>query len=103
LFKLAHLLGFKNFSEYQLSLLCAKNPENVESFLNKLTEKMRLLQKIEMDLLLKYKKDEVRIHRIKKNSNNRVILHFCAILAICNCSKRTRNALFANIRQLERL
>jgi Zn-dependent oligopeptidase len=58
-FKLSNLLGFKNFSEYQLTLLCAKNPENVENFLNKLAEKMRILQKKEMDILLKYKKEEV--------------------------------------------
>jgi len=55
-----------------LSLLCAKNPENVESFLTKLAVKMRILQKKEMDLLLQYKKDEV-------------ILYFCGILALRYC------------------
>ena len=53
------ILGFKNYSEYALALLCAKNPENVDNFLNRLREKIRILQKKEMDLLLQYKKEEV--------------------------------------------
>ncbi len=40
-------------------MLCAKNPQNVDDFLNKLKEKMRVLQKGEMDLLLNYKKQDV--------------------------------------------
>ena len=53
------MLGFKNFAEYKLKLLCAENPENVEQFLSKLAEKMRVLQKREVELLLEYKKREV--------------------------------------------
>ena len=41
-------------------MLCAKSPENVDNFLNKLAEKMRILQKKEMDILLNYKKEKVK-------------------------------------------
>ena len=58
-FKLAKILSFKNFSEYTLTVLCAKSPENVDTFLNRLAEKMRILQKKEMELLLEYKKKHV--------------------------------------------
>ena len=44
-----------------LPLLCAKNPENVHRFLDRLKEKLRPLQKLEMDALLQYKKEEVRL------------------------------------------
>lgn len=57
--QLAGLLGFKNFSEYKLKLLCAENPQNVDNFLNKLADKMRILQKREIELLLDYKQKEV--------------------------------------------
>jgi thimet oligopeptidase len=43
--ELAHILGFKNYSEYALATLCAKNPQNVQDFLGKLGEKMKVLQK----------------------------------------------------------
>jgi Zn-dependent oligopeptidase len=59
LLQLAKILGFKNFSEYALTLLCAKTPENVEKFLDKLADKMRILQKKELEKLLNYKKQEV--------------------------------------------
>ena len=59
-FKLAKILGFKNYSEYALTTLNAKNPENVQNFLNNLMEKLRVLQKKEMDILLEYKKQEVK-------------------------------------------
>lgn len=55
------ILGYKNFSEYALTMLCAKSPENVDNFLNKLAEKMRILQKKEMDILLNYKKEKVKL------------------------------------------
>jgi Zn-dependent oligopeptidase len=58
-FQLASILSYKNFAEYQLTLLCAKNPDNVISFLDRLSVKMRPLQKKEMDILLEYKRQEV--------------------------------------------
>lgn len=54
--KLAETLGYKNFSEYTLANLCAKNPETVEQFLKRLTEKLKVLQASEMQKLLEYKK-----------------------------------------------
>jgi Zn-dependent oligopeptidase len=57
--KLAQLLGFKTYSEYSMVLLCAKTPQNVDTFLNKLAEKMRILQEKEKEILLNYKKEEV--------------------------------------------
>ncbi len=75
--KLAKLLGFKNYSEYCLITLCAKTPENVDEFLNKLKEKMRILQKKEMDLLLQYKKKEVKYYSyISKFRQFQQILYF---------------------------
>lgn len=59
LFKLAQILGFKNYAEYELILLCAKSPDNVAKFLDKLAEKMKILQVKEMEILLSYKKEEV--------------------------------------------
>ncbi|CAF0714449.1 unnamed protein product [Brachionus calyciflorus] len=56
--ELANVLGFKTFSEYKLKLLCAENPENVDNFLNKLADKMKILQRKEMDSLLEYKRKE---------------------------------------------
>jgi thimet oligopeptidase len=58
--ELSKLLGYRNFSEYTLQLLCAKTPERVTDFLDKLADKMRILQKEEMDILLKYKKDDCK-------------------------------------------
>ena len=40
-------------------MLCAKNPETVDGFLNKLSEKLRVLQKKEMETLLEYKRKHV--------------------------------------------
>ena len=57
--QLAAILGFKNFSEYQLSMRCAKNPETVATFLKRLSEKLIVLQKKEMETLLEYKKNHV--------------------------------------------
>ena len=37
----------------------AKNQENVKNFLNDLSTKLRLLLENELEILLKYKKDEV--------------------------------------------
>ena len=54
--QLAATLGYKNFSEYTLTSLCAKNPETVEIFLKRLSEKLRILQEKEMAILLEYKK-----------------------------------------------
>ena len=59
--KLAETLGYKNFSEYTLANLCAKNPETVEQFLKRLTEKLKVLQASEMQKLLEYKKAHVNI------------------------------------------
>ncbi len=56
--QLATTLGYKNFSEYTLSLLCAKNPDTVDTFLNRLSQKLRPLQKSEMDTLLDYKRKD---------------------------------------------
>ncbi len=42
-----------------LTTSCAKKPENVETFLNNLTDKIKILQQKEMDALLEYKKQEV--------------------------------------------
>jgi hypothetical protein len=39
----------------------AKKPENVQIFLDDLTEKLKKLLDGELDVLLKYKKEEVRI------------------------------------------
>ena len=55
------MLGYKNFSEYTLTLLCAKKPETVNDFLLKLSDKLRDLQLKEMATLLEYKKKEVNI------------------------------------------
>jgi Zn-dependent oligopeptidase len=55
------LLGYKTFSEYTLTLLCAKNPDNVNQFLDKLSSKLRILQEKEMAILLDYKMKEVII------------------------------------------
>ena len=54
------MLNFTNFSEYALTLLCAKTPDNVNKFLDRLAEKMRVLQKKEMEILLEYKRKEVQ-------------------------------------------
>lgn len=54
--QLASTLGYKNFSEYTLTNLCAKNPETVQTFLKRLSEKLRVLQEKEMAILLEYKK-----------------------------------------------
>ena len=62
--KLANTLGFKNFAEYTLTTSCAKKPENVETFLNNLTDKIKILQQKEMDALLEYKKQEVYLFLI---------------------------------------
>ena len=64
------MLGFKNYSEYALATLCAKKPENVQNFLNNLTEKMKILQKKEMEILLKYKKQEVIAYLYSEVSQN---------------------------------
>jgi len=58
------LLGYKNFSEYTLTLLCAKNPANVNSFLDKIGDKLRVLQLKEMEILLEYKRKEVIPYKI---------------------------------------
>lgn len=58
-FKLAKILNYKNYSEYALALLCAKSPDNVQSFLDRLASKMRSLQKTEMSILLEYKQKDV--------------------------------------------
>jgi hypothetical protein len=54
----------------------AKKPENVQIFLDDLTEKLKKLLDCELDVLLKYKKEEVCIFSIikekifyKKNKN----------------------------------
>ena len=60
------MLGYKTFSEYTLTLLCAKNPDNVNQFLEKLSSKLRILQEKEMAILLDYKKNEVIIHLINQ-------------------------------------
>ena len=57
--QLAILLGYKNYSEYALELCMAKNPQNVEKFLNSLKTKLRPLLDKEFEILLNYKKDEV--------------------------------------------
>ena len=57
---MAKILGFKTFAEYSLPLLCAKNPQNVKTFLDRLKSKLIKLQQQEMDALLRYKKQEVR-------------------------------------------
>jgi hypothetical protein len=57
--KLANLLGYKNYSEYALELCMAKNPKNVDVFLENLSTKVKSLLQNEVEILLKYKKDEV--------------------------------------------
>jgi Zn-dependent oligopeptidase len=52
-------LGYKNFATYALELCMAKNQDNVKKFLEDLSSKLRLLLENELDILLKYKKDEV--------------------------------------------
>jgi len=54
--ELAATLGYKNFSEYILTLLCAKTPDTVDRFIKKLSQQLRVLQLIEQSLLLDYKK-----------------------------------------------
>lgn len=61
LIKLSAALGFKNFSEYALTMLCAKKPETVQTFLQRLTEKLRILQHEEMKILLDYKEKYVNL------------------------------------------
>lgn len=48
--------------------MCAKTPENVADFLDKLATKMRVLQKKEMDALLEYKRKEVTIFQYMNTS-----------------------------------
>ena len=76
--KLASTLGFKNFSEYQLSLLCAKNPQTVDTFLTRLSEKLIHLQRKEMDILLNYKKIDVKLKQVlfHLKSNIHQLKHF---------------------------
>ncbi len=52
-------MGYKSFAEYSLELCMAKNPQNVENFLNNLKSKLRPLLDKEYEILLGYKKDEV--------------------------------------------
>lgn len=52
-------MGYKNFATYALELCMAKNQDNVKKFLEDLSSKLRLLLENELDILLKYKKDEV--------------------------------------------
>ena len=64
------MLGYNTFSEYCLKTLCAENPSNVEAFLNKLKEKMRVLQTKEMEVLLEYKRKEVILRYINFNDQS---------------------------------
>ena len=66
IFKLANILSYKNYSEYALELCMAKKPENVQIFLDDLTEKLKKWLDGELDVLLKYKKEEVCIFSIIK-------------------------------------
>ena len=58
-------MGFKNWAEYALSMNCAKNPDNVQSFLSKLKEKLEESRKREMNTLLEYKRKEVILFEFK--------------------------------------
>lgn len=55
------MLGYKNFAEYTLELTMAKNPHNVENFIESLATKLRPLLQNEFEILLAYKKQEVNL------------------------------------------
>lgn len=73
LLQLANTLGYKTFSEYALELCMAKKPENVEKFLEDLTVKLKTLLGTELEILLKYKKEEVSMETTTVN----ILLKVC--------------------------
>ncbi|XP_077980902.1 thimet oligopeptidase-like isoform X1 [Glandiceps talaboti] len=56
--KKADLLGYKTHADFILELRMAKNPTAVSDFLKDLAERLRPLQKEELDVMLQYKKEE---------------------------------------------
>ncbi|XP_077865435.1 LOW QUALITY PROTEIN: thimet oligopeptidase-like [Saccoglossus kowalevskii] len=54
----ADLLGYETHAKYILELRMAKKPEAVDKFLKELSEKLRPLQKSELNVMLEYKKEE---------------------------------------------
>lgn len=54
--ELANLLGYSNFTDYQIERRMAKNYKNVEEFHNKILEKVLPYAKKDLDLLTQYKK-----------------------------------------------
>ena len=73
---MANLLGYKSYSAYALELCMAKNPENVKMFLENLSVKLKSLLQNELDILLKYKKEEVRV-TIVHRSERKCFFFFC--------------------------
>lgn len=68
-------------------LLCAKTPEHVDKFLNKLADKMRVLQLKEMEILLKYKKEEVKCrNQINSNATVLILIRFILFVTL-KCEK----------------
>ncbi|XP_799208.2 neurolysin, mitochondrial [Strongylocentrotus purpuratus] len=57
--KLAKLLGYSTHAEYILEMRMAKTPETVATFLSGLAEKLRTLQREELEGFLKYKEEDV--------------------------------------------
>ena len=57
--QLAKLLGYSTHAEYILEMRMAKTPETVATFLSGLAEKLRTLQREELEGFLKYKEEDV--------------------------------------------
>ncbi|XP_041475989.1 thimet oligopeptidase-like isoform X1 [Lytechinus variegatus] len=58
--QLAKLLGYSTHAEYILEMRMAKTPETVSTFLSGLAEKLRPLQREELEGFLKYKEEDCK-------------------------------------------
>jgi len=56
----ADLLNFATHSAYVLDMRMAKTPDKVSTFLRDLEQRLQTLKQREMDIFLKYKKEDVR-------------------------------------------
>jgi len=57
----AELLDFPTHSAFILDMRMAKNPEKVSTFLHDLEKRLQPLKQQEVDIFLKYKREDVRI------------------------------------------
>ncbi|XP_070564214.1 thimet oligopeptidase-like isoform X2 [Ptychodera flava] len=66
--KKADLLGYPTHAAFILELRMAKTPEAVVQFLRDLTEKLRPLQKEELEVMLQFKKEECEKYKLENDN-----------------------------------